>query len=209
MTVEEYIVDGLVKYLELERELGVRRVECDKEVIAAVWGKPPYRRESGAEWFAEGAAEDSPAVSSKPPYREESGSRRFGANCPADGGFDFVFIHDRPLTEKAATMMAKIIAALGETAETAPIVWEKPIPEAKLYVILGGRALSKFMPGTNSEPNKWITSASGKKVLVTYDPEYILRYTVVTPAVEKIKKDMWRYLKTIRQHLALISTQTH
>ena len=38
-------------------------------------------------------------------------------------------------------------------------------------------------------------------MLVTYSPEYILRFDTVTPAVQKLKQDMWRSLKAVVQRL--------
>jgi hypothetical protein len=38
-------------------------------------------------------------------------------------------------------------------------------------------------------------------VLVTYSPEYILRFGEDSPAVKKIKQDMWMSLKTVLQRL--------
>jgi hypothetical protein len=50
----------------------------------------------------------------------------------------------------------------------------------------------------------WVKTRSGCDVLVTYSPEYILRFGTVTPAVEKIKKDMWVSLKAVAQRAAQI-----
>ena len=94
-------------------------------------------------------------------------------------------------------MMAKAIMALGKTDETAPIIIIPPLPKAKLYVVLGGLALRKFFPELRGEPGDWLKSARGENVLVTYSPEYILRFPEVTPAVRKIKEEMWRNLKSI------------
>ena len=95
--------------------------------------------------------------------------------------------------------MAKIIAALGKTDETAPIIVDTPVPKAGVYVILGGRALAKFQPKQKGVPGQWLTTEKGAKVLVTYSPEYILRFKEVTPAVRKIKEDMWRSLKMLKK----------
>ena len=121
---------------------------------------------------------------------------------PASGGLlDFVFLHDRPLSAGGAEMMAKIAAAMGKTPETAPVVHEKPIPRAHIYVVLGGLALRKWFPGRNAAPGSWIKSDKGLDVLVTYSPEYILRFKVVTPALKKLKSDMWTSLKGVMQRI--------
>ena len=114
-----------------------------------------------------------------------------------------VFLHDRPLSPKGVEMVAKIIGALGLTAETAPVVVAPPIPNAKIYVFLGFPALRKYMPTLRIEENSWGKSPKGKDILVVKSPEEILRFATVTPAVEKIKKDMWRSLKAVKQRLAV------
>lgn len=116
---------------------------------------------------------------------------------------DLVFLHDRPLSPKGVEMMAKIITALGRTAENSPIVVVPPVPKrAKVLVVLGGRALKLYFPGMKGEPGQWTKLPTGEDVLITYSPEYILRFGAVTPAVQKLKQDMWRSLKAVAQRLA-------
>ena len=98
-------------------------------------------------------------------------------------------------------MMAKIITAMGKTAETAPVIVAPPLPPAKVYVILGGLALRKYFPGLRGEPGQWRETEGGVPVLVTYSPEFILRFGTVTPAVQKMKKDMWTSLKAVLQRV--------
>ena len=100
-------------------------------------------------------------------------------------------------------MMAKIVTALGLTDGQAPIVVEPPIPNAKMFVFLGFRALRRYMPAMRIEENTWGKSPKGKDILVVKSPEEILRFGTVTPAVDKMKKDMWRSLKAVKQRLAL------
>lgn len=98
-------------------------------------------------------------------------------------------------------MVAKIITALGRTADNTPVVIAPPIPKAKIYVFLGFAALRKYMPSLKIEENTWGKSPKGKDMLVVRDPEEILRFSSVTPAVQKIKQDMWRSLKAVVQRL--------
>ena len=98
-------------------------------------------------------------------------------------------------------MMAKIITALGRTAENTPVAVAPPVPKARIVVILGGRAMKKYYPDMRGEPGQWIRLPTGEEVLVTYSPEYILRFGTVTPAVQKLKQDMWRSLKAVVQRL--------
>jgi len=98
-------------------------------------------------------------------------------------------------------MMAKIVTAMGKTPETAPIVFTGEMPKAKAYVVLGGNALKKWFPGTAGAPGQWAQTTVAPNVLVTYSPEYILRFGTVTPAVQKLKRDMWTSLKSVLQRI--------
>ena len=205
MTVLDYILDGLEAELALERELGVRIVEFESDK-AALLGTPQQNSVASA----------TPAASAKlavPARQDEPAPRPVQAisatpvqsPAPAASGprLDFAFIHDRPLSTLGAEMVAKIVKALGKTMETAPVVLNRPFPKAKVYIVLGGLAMRKFFPEMKGAPGKWIRSKAGEDVLITYSPEYILRFGEVTPAVQKMKEDMWRSLKTAMQRTRL------
>ena len=98
-------------------------------------------------------------------------------------------------------MMAKIITALGRTVENSPVIVAPPVPNAKVVVVLGSRAQKMFFPEMKAEPGQWLKATTGADVLVTYSPEYILRFATVTPAVLKIKQAMWQSLKAVVQRL--------
>ena len=100
-------------------------------------------------------------------------------------------------------MIAKITAAMGRTPDTAPVIVEGDMPKAQLYVVLGDRALKKWFPGIHAGPGMWITGSDGEETLVTYSPNYFLRFGTVTPTVQKIKAEMWKSLKGVLQRLAL------
>ena len=208
MTVLDYILDGLEAELALERELGVRAVEFESDNTAAVLGAPPQKRVAHAE----------PVAAAKPvaPAKQETSVPRPVQMVPAPQvksaapavaesprRLDFVFVHDRPFSPNGAEMVAKIVKALGKTPETAPVVLSRPFPQAKVYIVLGGLAMRKFFPEMKGAPGKWMRSKAGEDVLVTYSPEYILRFGEVTPAVQKMKEDMWRSLKTAMQRTRL------
>ncbi|MGN0832668.1 MAG: hypothetical protein ACI4RD_03320 [Kiritimatiellia bacterium] len=205
-----YVLDGLEAALELERELGVRSVELDRSLLTAVPAvavedvgatrdaerKPGgAKRETGAAGPAQGAASPAPAQS-----RAEAPAQ---SGVPADAcpGRPLVFLHDRPLSPAGAEMMGKIVTALGQTAESAPIVVTPPVPKARVVVVLGARALKLYYPRVKGEPGRWFRAATGGDVLITYSPEYILRFGTVTPAVEKLKREMWQSLKAVKQRL--------
>ena len=201
MSAVEYILDGLEAALELERELGVRSVEIDRGLLGALAGgsacpQAEQRTRSGTDRAPSGARDN----------RVDSVDRVVdsGTQTPADSKTqtisELVFLHDRPLTPAGVEMMAKILNALGNP--DAPIVVAPPVPEAKVTVVLGGLALKKYFPGMKGEPGQWQKTPEGRDVLITYSPAYILRFGTVTPAVEKIKQDMWRSLKAVRQRLS-------
>ena len=177
--VVEYILDGLEKALELERELGVRTVEIDRALLGT-----GVRREGAV------------GLETRDARRETRAGLKTEDARPAE----LVFLHDRPLSEKGVEMMAKILTALGKA--DAPIVVAPPAPQAKVTVVLGGLALKKYFPGMRGEPGQWQKTPDGRDVLITYSPEYILRFGTVTPAVQKIKEDMWRSLKAVKQRLS-------
>lgn len=193
MTALDYILEGLEAELALERELGVRSIECARDVLA------PLSKPSAPVSVA--SPPSRPAVSPRPTAPRESESVRPTPQRPGSGVFDFAFLHDRPLTAAGAEMMSKIVTALGKTAASAPIVHEGPLPRAKVLVVLGGNALKKWFPDAAAAPGQWIDTPRIKNVLVTYSPAFILRFRVVTPEVERIKKAMWGSLKSIAARL--------
>lgn len=201
MTALDYILNGLEAELQLERELGVRFVECDRSVLEPVAAAEPGPAEESAGPAAKTSASAAP-VSGKaaaPAAAPAAGSGAEAAPRGTGSRFDFVFLHERPLSPKGAEMISKITAALKTTAELAPVVNSAPLPDAGIYVVLGSLALRKWFPEIKAAPGMWVKTRGGSDVLVTYSPEYILRFSTVTPAVEQIKKDMWASLKAVAQ----------
>lgn len=196
--VLEYVLNGLEQALELERELGVRSVEIDRGLLegekclvpSAIVPSAVVPRASGATM---------PATSHQPPATVSpapaTSHQALGTNP------SLVFIHDRPLSPGGVEMMAKIVTALGLTVDKAPVVVAPPIPNANIFVFLGFAALKRYMPSVRLEENAWGKSPKGKDVLLVKSPEEILRFATVTPAVKKMKEDMWRSLKAVKQRL--------
>ena len=203
MNALDYILDGLEAALELERELGVRVVECDRSLLSVsttgsvrasgVSGDSGATVAAGLPSSASKVAQPAPQPANHTIEQSEQSNDR---TVP-----DLAFLHDRPLSPAGIEMMAKIIGAMKRTAENSPIVIEPPMPRAKVLVVLGGRALKKYFPAQKAEPGQWFKTPGGRDVLVTYSPEYILRFGTVTPAVQKLKQDMWRSLKAVVQRL--------
>ena len=205
MAALDYILDGLEAELALERELGVRSVEIDRALLAPLappGGSSGSREPRSSSGSSEPRSVPPPAAAPQrttpPPLRPTNPPTLQLSNLSP---LDFVFLHDKPLSAKGNEMMAKIIVALGKTSETAPIVVAPPIPAAKVCIVLGGLALRKWFPGRNVSPGQWFTDEKGRDVLVTYTPEYILRFGTVTPALKKIKQDMWNSLKSVLKRI--------
>ena len=201
MNALDYILDGLEAALELERELGVRVVECDRSLLTPASRLPSnVSRLSGEGLETRDVRRETRAGLETRDARPAANNRTIeqsnGRTIP-----DLAFLHDRLLSPAGIEMMAKIIGAMKRTAENSPIVVEPPMPRAKVLVVLGGRALKKYFPEQKAEPGQWFRTPGGRDVLVTYSPEYILRFGTVTPAVQKLKQDMWRSLKAVVQRL--------
>lgn len=202
--VLSFVLDGLEKWLELERELGVRTVECDPSLLAGLNSEPNPVPVTPVLASPKSAPQVPVPPKPQPPQMPPPKSTeplRPVATDPSKGRFDFVFLHDRALDEKGLEMMSKIIPAMGKTAETAPVVIVPPLPVAKVYVVMGARALRQFFPNVKGEPGQWLKSPDGKTVLVTYSPAFLFRFGTVTPAVKKMKEDMWRSLKVVMQRV--------
>lgn len=201
MNALDYILDGLEAALELERELGVRVVECDRSLLTPASRLPSNVSRLSGEGLETRDVRRETRVGletrdARPAANNRTIEQSNGRTIP-----DLAFLHDRPLSPAGIEMMAKIIGAMKRTAENSPIVVEPPMPRAKVLVVLGGRALKKYFPEQKAEPGQWFRTPGGRDVLVTYSPEYILRFDTVTPAVQKLKQDMWRSLKAVVQRL--------
>ena len=188
MVSVEYVLDGLEAELELERELGVRVVEIDRALLSPSPAAAAVR-----------AAVPPPAADIRQPATVPEPQP--ANHAPLSTSIDFVFLHDRPLSQGGIEMMAKIVTAMKKTPESAPIVFNGERPAAKAYVLLGSGALRKWLPGVKGAPGEWVKDQAGNSYLVTYSPEFILRMGPPTPAVKEIKMKMWTSLKGVMQRV--------
>ena len=200
MSIVEYLLDGLEEALELERELGVRSVAFDRALLQTEKVSPIGAPSVAS---ATASAPTAPVPATDEDVRCPSAISTASSAAARSGEYDFVFLHHKALSPAAVEMMAKIIHAMGKTAETAPVIIAPPIPKARVYVIMGWGALKKFLPGKQEAPGTWIKTPGGKDALVTYSPEFILRFGEVTPAVKQMKQSMWQGLKAVKQRIAL------
>ena len=207
MDVVEYILEGLEAALELERELGVRSIELGPDGRKLLFGEPSANTPHPLTRTSAPSVPRSPSPSFA---RDNRVNKVDGVDRVVNRTFEhsndsnikeLVFLHDRPLSPKGVEMMAKILNALGRP--DAPIVIVPPVPKAKVTVVLGGLALKRHFPGMKGEPGQWQKTSEGRDVLITYSPEYVLRFGTVTPAVQKIKQDMWLSLKAVKQRLGV------
>ena len=197
MSEFDQLLDGVEAALGLERELGVKAFPFDRSLLSPPAPAAPADA-IGPQTLASPVVplEAAAAPATAEPSRAPAASGR-----SRDQPYDFVFLHDRPLSEKGVVMMAKIINGLKRTVETTPIVLASPLPTAKVYVVLGGLALKKFFPELRGGPGQWLKSPGGTDVLVTYSPEYILRFDDALPAVREKKLEMWNSLKVVKQRV--------
>ena len=197
MTALEYLLDGLEAELELERELGVRVVELDRALLATPQVPSPVRAPSASSSNSHSHSSSSSNSSS----RSNSNSPTPPLPHSSTPSLSFAFLHDRPLSPGGIEMMAKIVTAMHETPETAPIVFTGERPPAKMYVVLGSEAMKKWYPGMRGAPGQWLRGRNGEDVLLTYSPEYLLRFGAATPALMKLKREMWTSLKGVMQRI--------
>ena len=186
--VIDYILDGLEAELALERELGVRFVECDREVLSVA-----APRATVAVPRATAATPRDPAPPSAEPH------------APARASL--VFLHHAPLSPAAGELYAKLVGALQSAAVQSGkdvefrLCTDTPVPKASVYVVMGALALKKFQPKVNGAPGLWVKTEKGAEMLVTYSPEYFRRFREVSPALQQIKKNMWTSLKGMLKKL--------
>ena len=202
MTALEYLLDGLEAELELERELGVRVVELDRTLLASPphFSTPPFSHSptSSPSNSNSHSNSSSPSNSPTPPLPHSPTPSLPHSPTPS---LSFAFLHDRPLSPNGIEMMAKIVTAMHETPESAPIVFNGERPPAKMYVVLGSEAMKKWYPGMRGAPGQWLRGRNGEDVLLTYSPEYLLRFGAATPALMKLKREMWTSLKGVMQRV--------
>jgi hypothetical protein len=199
-------LDGLEAALELERELGRRTLEIDRSLLIAPAREQVAQARPEVVKPPSSPLPSSPlpsSPSSPPPSSRTTPKTAAAAAESACERYDFVFLHHEALTPPGIETMGKIVNAMNQTADTAPVLFTGALPRAKVYVVLGSTALKKWFPGAYAAPGQWISDDAARNILVTYSPLDILRFPVVTPAVKKIKQDMWNCLKAVMQRVAL------
>ena len=83
-----------------------------------------------------------------------------------------------------------------------------PLPPAKVCVVLGSNALVQIMPGGACQPGSWTKTPSGADALVTYSPEFILRFSEGSEGQKECKRKMWASLKSALSRAGLLTPTT-
>ena len=130
----DYVIDGIEAALELERELGLRVVECDRSLLASI-EKQKAQLPVSSPVSSQVVAAATQVASIEPASDNKVSGKT---------GYDFVFLHHRALSAAGLVMMEKIIGAMKKNLATAPIIVDSPLPNAKVYVVLGSFALKKL-----------------------------------------------------------------
>jgi hypothetical protein len=191
------ILDGFEAALELERELGVKSFAFDRSLldVSSLQSKEQPQQKV-AQAFSPPPSPRPESPSPRPEVQPIESPARVEESSSAEMR-DFVFLHHRVLSQKGNEMMAKIIIAMKCEAGESPIVIHPPAPPAKVYVVLGSLALKMFFPEASGTPGQWISLPNGSEALITYSPEYILRFQDGAPAQVDAKRKMWAFLKGV------------
>ena len=221
MTVLDHILNGFEAELELERELGVRTVEIDRALLAG--GLESNRVGIGSDRVGVGSdkvnreprfsrnnrttlktlSDSNPTLTDANPTLKDTKSTLSDPNRP--GQYDFIFLHEKELSPGGAEMISKAVAAMKKTPETAPVVFDGTLPAAKIYIVLGREALKKWFPGVHAAPGQWRKGRMGEDILVSYSPDFILRFS--RPGVPDskstvdMKRELWTSLKGVMQRI--------
>lgn len=207
MTALDAILDGFESALELERELGNRIVPCDRKLLAPlaeasqVLASPPLAG-VGAKTPSSRILGNLEALEAPPPAKPRTANHEPRATPPEPRtanheSRDILFVHHRPFTERAQALMDNIIKAMKLGEEQYQVVFGGgPLPPAKVCVVLGSNALVQIMPGGACQPGSWTKTPSGADALVTYSPEFILRFSEGSEGQKECKRKMWASLKS-------------
>jgi len=195
VTEFDAILGAFEKALELERELGVRTVECDRALLV------PLRPEViAAEVKVEsGAGGVRPLPNPAPSV--------VGGDAPAPRPaaketalVDFAFIAAQRPQGAAAELLTKMVAAMGYTLDKVTLVESASAvavkPRARVYVVLGSDAFKIFAPGQRAALGMW-TQVAEVPTVVTYSPARIISYFGKDPeGLMKAKRQIWSDLKS-------------
>lgn len=181
MTDIDRIIDKAIESVVLERDLGVRFFEIDRSLlevgkVVSVVSDPVLVQKIQTKV-------EEPAPKTERAEQKSQNSK--------EKVYDFIFLHDRSLSEPSELFMEKALSGLGVSKEEAPLFLDKPLPSARVYVVMGLRALKKFAPGVSATMGAISTSPGGKRMVLTHSPEDMTRFASVTPAVVEMKKITW------------------
>ena len=194
----DYILEGLADNLELERELGNFAVDFDREFLAKLPKERTCSRVARDTMSScSRVARDTMAEANQGDAKHctASDSRARVAPATTQPTCDYCFLHHAAVTGPGVEMMANVIKAMKTTPENAPIVFTGEKPKAKIYIVLGEKALAQWYDGVSLAYGGWFKDVDSE-VLLTYSPEFIYRFGVNLSAAMKAKKwEMWKSLQ--------------
>ena len=122
---------------------------------------------------------------------------RFVKTGVYDPGEKFTVTNSPSMDIRKSSNVERLLWILndGDCAEVAPIVFTGAKPLAKIYVVLGTKALAKWYEGVSLAYGGWFDDV-GSEVLLVYSPEDIYRFgTNLSPAMIQKKREMWKSLQ--------------
>ena len=201
----DYILEGLADNLELERELGNFAVDFDREFLAKLPKERTCSRVArdtmsscsrvARDTMAEANQGDAKHCTSSDSrgfsHCTASDSRARVAPATTQPTCDYCFLHHAAVAGPGVEMMANVIKAMKTTPENAPIVFTGEKPKAKIYIVLGEKALAQWYDGVSLAYGGWFKDVDSE-VLLTYSPEFIYRFGVnLSAAMVAKKREMW------------------
>lgn len=201
------IIDAFEKALTLERELGVREVECDLAPTSPTSPPPnkppapqPPRLAVPNPSVPQPVPRNVPAPQPVPQSVAKPESRKLGQQDSATAvATDFAFIVQQHPVGAAKEMFEKMVGAMGYTLDRVQVVdcavAAHRRPQAKVYIVLGSQAFRQFAPDKRAALGLW-TDLDGVPTVVTYSPTRILSYFGSDPAgLRQAKVQIWNDLK--------------
>lgn len=192
MTALDYILVGLEKNLELEKELGKWVFEIDRGVLEN--GRRPAEGErDGVERkkCAGGAEVENGKVAgrlvSEGEKNDEEPAAVIRSRDEVEKFDGLVFLHDGMLSQAAVGVMAKITQATKERLGCeSKLVVAEPVPSARAYISLGKAAEIRYA--------KVREGMSRDAFGVSFSPEEFVRFAD-SPAVKAKKLMLWEEIK--------------
>lgn len=102
-------------------------------------------------------------------------------------------------------MMAKVAVFMGQDPVSAPVVTDAPLPQAKVYVVLGSQALRKWFPGIRAGNGMWFSTGDRgvENAVVTRSPDLVLARAGSQKTLRELKEEMKAVFISAMQRIRL------